>query len=112
MGRCPQRWKHLDPAHEIDLVEAFEKMQEEEAAARAASAAASNSRSLSPEQASASPAHDDDPEPKYTAAASSPEPAASVMSGKAQQMAAHLERTGLCVICQDEEANIVVVDCG
>ena len=23
-----------------------------------------------------------------------------------------LERTGLCVICQDEEANIVIVDCG
>ncbi|KDQ58735.1 hypothetical protein JAAARDRAFT_176824 [Jaapia argillacea MUCL 33604] len=27
-------------------------------------------------------------------------------------MAATLERTGLCVICQDEEANIAVVDCG
>jgi hypothetical protein len=26
--------------------------------------------------------------------------------------AADLERTGLCVICQDEEANIAIVDCG
>ncbi|KAI0052103.1 hypothetical protein FA95DRAFT_1580210 [Auriscalpium vulgare] len=26
--------------------------------------------------------------------------------------AAELERTGLCVICQDEEANIAIVDCG
>ena len=26
--------------------------------------------------------------------------------------AATLERTGLCVICQDEEANIAIVDCG
>ncbi|KAL0960019.1 hypothetical protein HGRIS_011668 [Hohenbuehelia grisea] len=26
--------------------------------------------------------------------------------------AAFLERTGLCVICQDEEANIAIVDCG
>ncbi|KAI0070110.1 hypothetical protein K474DRAFT_1693911 [Panus rudis PR-1116 ss-1] len=34
------------------------------------------------------------------------------MSAQAQQMASHLERTGLCVICQDEEANIAVVDCG
>jgi regulator of protease activity HflC (stomatin/prohibitin superfamily) len=31
---------------------------------------------------------------------------------KVQQMATDLERSGLCVICQDEEANIVVVDCG
>ena len=27
-------------------------------------------------------------------------------------MASHLERTGLCVVCQDEEANIAIVDCG
>ena len=27
-------------------------------------------------------------------------------------MAMNLERNGLCVICQDEEANIAVVDCG
>jgi len=27
-------------------------------------------------------------------------------------MASTLERTGLCVICQDEEANIAIVDCG
>jgi hypothetical protein len=31
---------------------------------------------------------------------------------KVQAMAATLERTGLCVICQDEEANIAIVDCG
>ncbi|KAJ6627797.1 hypothetical protein B0H10DRAFT_1991925 [Mycena sp. CBHHK59/15] len=31
---------------------------------------------------------------------------------KAQAMASHLERTGLCVVCQDEEANIAIVDCG
>ncbi|KIM86779.1 hypothetical protein PILCRDRAFT_816031 [Piloderma croceum F 1598] len=31
---------------------------------------------------------------------------------KAQAMAATLARTGLCVICQDEEANIAIVDCG
>ena len=26
--------------------------------------------------------------------------------------AADLERNGLCVVCQDEEANIAIVDCG
>lgn len=27
-------------------------------------------------------------------------------------MATNLERNGLCVICQDEEANIAIIDCG
>jgi len=36
----------------------------------------------------------------------------SPLPPKAQAMAATLERTGLCVICQDEEANIAIVDCG
>ncbi|KAJ3991481.1 hypothetical protein F5050DRAFT_1581329 [Lentinula boryana] len=31
---------------------------------------------------------------------------------KAPATAAFVERTGLCVVCQDEEANIAVVDCG
>jgi len=31
---------------------------------------------------------------------------------KAKGSASTLERTGLCVICQDEEANIAIVDCG
>jgi hypothetical protein len=31
---------------------------------------------------------------------------------KPKGTAADLERTGLCVICQDEEANIAIVDCG
>ncbi|KAF9010147.1 hypothetical protein BDQ17DRAFT_1388134 [Cyathus striatus] len=31
---------------------------------------------------------------------------------KQQVMQSLLERTGLCVICQDEEANIAIVDCG
>lgn len=31
---------------------------------------------------------------------------------KARGTAADLERSGLCVICQDEEANIAIVDCG
>ncbi|KAJ4487656.1 hypothetical protein J3R30DRAFT_3430189 [Lentinula aciculospora] len=31
---------------------------------------------------------------------------------KAPATAAFVERTGLCVVCQDEEANIAIVDCG
>ncbi|CCM04896.1 uncharacterized protein FIBRA_07092 [Fibroporia radiculosa] len=47
------------------------------------------------------------PPPKST---TSPPPPA--LPPKAQAMASRLERTGLCVICQDEEANIAIVDCG
>ena len=36
----------------------------------------------------------------------------STLPPSAQAMASRLERTGLCVICQDEEANIAIVDCG
>jgi len=28
------------------------------------------------------------------------------------KVTSHTERTGLCIICQDEEANIAIVDCG
>ena len=31
---------------------------------------------------------------------------------KPKGTAVELERTGLCVVCQDEEANIAIVDCG
>ncbi|KAF7361249.1 RING-finger domain-containing protein [Mycena sanguinolenta] len=64
------------------------------------------------EKAAASAAAGDTPaegrESGPTPSASAPPP----LPPKAQAMASHLERTGLCVICQDEEANIAIVDCG
>ncbi|KAJ3709727.1 hypothetical protein C8R42DRAFT_636774 [Lentinula raphanica] len=39
-------------------------------------------------------------------------PTSSKTSPKATASAAFVERTGLCVVCQDEEANIAIVDCG
>lgn len=50
------------------------------------------------------------PPPPPKPAAPSPPP--KVLTPNAQAMASRLERTGLCVICQDEEANIAIVDCG
>jgi hypothetical protein len=79
---------------------------EREAARRAQEAAAEQpieeaaSVSNSAEPAPASPAATDAP--------GGPRP----LSPKAKEMAATLERTGLCVVCQDEEANIAIVDCG
>ncbi|EMD35434.1 hypothetical protein CERSUDRAFT_116199 [Gelatoporia subvermispora B] len=60
------------------------------------------------------------PMPEYarnspgTSSSSSTPPSIPSSSSRvsAQSLAARLERTGLCVICQDEEANIAIVDCG
>jgi len=52
--------------------------------------------------------HDEDVEMQDAREDEKPKP----LPPKAQAMAATLERTGLCVICQDEEANIAIVDCG
>jgi murein L,D-transpeptidase YcbB/YkuD len=73
-------------------------------------------REMQREQATATPGASEN----HTAPAPAPSPSSESkaevprgkMSAKAQNMAAHLERTGLCVICQDEEANIAIVDCG
>ncbi|KAF9477956.1 hypothetical protein BDN70DRAFT_836974 [Pholiota conissans] len=51
------------------------------------------------------------PAPEADLVSSSP-PKPTPEAPKAQGSAVTLERTGLCVICQDEEANIAIVDCG
>ncbi|KDR80147.1 hypothetical protein GALMADRAFT_242406 [Galerina marginata CBS 339.88] len=53
---------------------------------------------------------DDTHEPRAHPSSSPPKPAP--MPPKTQGSASTLERTGLCVICQDEEANIAIIDCG
>ncbi|KAI0366799.1 hypothetical protein BV20DRAFT_981714 [Pilatotrama ljubarskyi] len=52
------------------------------------------------------------PPPSTPPKATASPPPVSTLTPKAQAMASRLERTGLCVICQDEEANIAIVDCG
>lgn len=50
------------------------------------------------------------PERETAADTPTPRPMSGLNSRPA--MAINLERNGLCVICQDEEANIAIVDCG
>ncbi|KAJ3926283.1 MAG: hypothetical protein NXY57DRAFT_746724 [Lentinula lateritia] len=56
------------------------------------------------------PTSSSSPPPPPTPPKTSPAP--SKVSPKAPATAAFVERTGLCVVCQDEEANIAIVDCG
>jgi len=51
------------------------------------------------------------PEQQTTANTPTPPRPTSGLSAR-PAMAINLERNGLCVICQDEEANIAIVDCG
>ena len=51
--------------------------------------------------------------PEQQNSANTPVPPRPMSGGTSRPaMAINLERNGLCVICQDEEANIAIVDCG
>ncbi|KAI0819407.1 hypothetical protein BC628DRAFT_1402618 [Trametes gibbosa] len=120
-----ERARHAQEEEEERLYE--EEMrrlrEEEEAEARAAAlrAEAEAARAGTPEAQSGSvpiPASQgQEGMPPMPAVSTPPQtssspPAGSNLTPKAQAMASRLERTGLCVICQDEEANIAIVDCG
>ncbi|KAF8182024.1 hypothetical protein BJ912DRAFT_1124664 [Pholiota molesta] len=53
-----------------------------------------------------------DPVPRETTPLSSSPPRPASEAPRTQGFATTLERNGLCVVCQDEEANIAIVDCG
>ncbi|KAM5533395.1 hypothetical protein V8D89_012945 [Ganoderma adspersum] len=109
--------------------EAERQYEEQMRAARQASTSAGPSQSASPaperaegrehvqmplpqpaeEEAPAFPAADTSSSPPKRVV--TPQPA-NTLPPNVQAMASRLERTGLCVICQDEEANIAIVDCG
>lgn len=105
--------KAREEAAERELEEELRRARDEEGRASAgfsqsaAEDASQNPAAPTSDQGTTTPPPASSP-PKTTA---SPPPA-STLTPKAQAMASRLERTGLCVICQDEEANIAIVDCG
>lgn len=52
------------------------------------------------------------PSASFPKPSASPSHAAQQSKPRARPKSATAERSGLCVICQDEEANIAIVDCG
>lgn len=105
---------------ERETQERLRGLREQAAASRAQSSTPqvpqSTEANANPEGSSAENQDLDVPPPTPPKENPPPSPSSSApvgqMSQKAQAMASHLERTGLCVICQDEEANIAIVDCG
>lgn len=85
-----------------------EQARVEEAAGSASEGASEQSRALvaDDDESVPPPPPPDDEKPKARPVSM------SSAAGKAKSAASFLERTGLCVICQDEEANIAIVDCG
>ena len=86
------------------------KAREEEEAAIERQWVLMEERRAREENQGSSGVQDEEREPSVNTDADNSEP--PLLPPKAQAMAARLERTGLCVICQDEEANIAIVDCG
>ena len=86
------------------------KAREEEEAAVERQRVLMEERRAREENQGSSGVQDEEREPSVNTDADNSEP--PLLPPKAQAMATRLERTGLCVICQDEEANIAIVDCG
>lgn len=57
-------------------------------------------------------AHSSSSSSPHLRAGTSPPRPTSASSRSPPRKAAYTERGGLCVVCQDEEANIAIVDCG
>ncbi|KAF9467771.1 hypothetical protein BDZ94DRAFT_1376408 [Collybia nuda] len=96
------RQRALEEAEEADRIERQRVLLEQHRMAqqeREERARAEKSRSDSED--------DMDADEKHSAS-----PASPPTPPKARATAADLERPGLCVICQDDEANIAIVDCG
>ncbi|KAF7316297.1 RING-finger domain-containing protein [Mycena indigotica] len=89
------------------MMEQFQRQQRERAEReRAEAAAAAQDEHPTPDDSASPPSAPTESETEFIAAATpSPPPLP-------KPKAIHVERTGLCVICQDEEANIAIVDCG
>ncbi len=120
--RAERERKAREEEEEREYEEEMRRIREEETRARASSSPPAENAQPS-ERAPAEGAEGSDPIPVPGTSASqdastaatppvSSPPKTSTLTPKAQAMASRLERTGLCVICQDEEANIAIVDCG
>ena len=94
---------------DMELQQALEQSRQEHEARQAQEAQQSEPSGEAPADDAGTTGEDHLAPPPATSDA---KPPPGKMSPKAQAMASHLERTGLCVICQDEEANIAIVDCG
>ncbi|KAI0720709.1 hypothetical protein C8T65DRAFT_632527 [Cerioporus squamosus] len=113
--RAERERKAREEEAEREFEEQMRRAREEEARGGASRSSADDAATPAAEPTAAEGSNDGattpppaSSPPKSTA---SPPPA-STLTPKAQAMASRLERTGLCVICQDEEANIAIVDCG
>ncbi|KAG6876925.1 hypothetical protein C0993_012035 [Termitomyces sp. T159_Od127] len=118
--RDRERQRALHEAEEQEAVELQRAMMEEHARAQAERQQRQQREQQAQRQEGSSPAPVEaqgEDTAQNTGTARSPEPSPAPAPPpksppKARGTALDLERTGLCVICQDEEANIAIVDCG
>ncbi|KAG6894421.1 hypothetical protein C0992_006136, partial [Termitomyces sp. T32_za158] len=107
--RDRERQRALHEAEEQEEIERQRAMMEEHARAQAEREKREKARQQAQRQEGSSSAPGNAREGTTQNAGTETSP---ISPPKARGTAADLERTGLCVICQDEEANIAIVDCG
>ena len=108
-----ERQRLAEEREEMERVQReIDRMEEEERARERREREDRSDRSSPPSRnlSSSPPAHHH--REQTPGSNSSPPPARTPSPSITQKMASTLERSGLCVICQDDEANIAIVDCG
>ncbi|KAF8882505.1 hypothetical protein CPB84DRAFT_1686646 [Gymnopilus junonius] len=89
-----------------------QELERQRAAAAAATEASANQEQQQQDGKSPNDLSEPHPPPTSSSPKPAPAPAPAPIPPQVYGSASSLERTGLCVICQDEEANIAIVDCG
>lgn len=108
-----ERQRLAEEMEEMERVQReVERMEEGERARERRERESHSDRSSSPSRNSSSSRSAHHHGEKTSGSNSSPPPPRTPSPSITQKMASALERTGLCVVCQDDEANIAIVDCG
>jgi len=116
-----ERQRQIEEREEMERVQRQMELHEAAERERAEREAAANPSTSASEETNEEAHADDANENKddegksnlhSEPAPSSSPPKSTPAAPKTTGSASTLERTGLCVICQDEEANIAIVDCG
>ena len=108
-----ERQRLAEEREEMERVQReVDRMEEEERARERREREDRSNRSSPPSRNSSSSPPEHHHREQTSGSNSSPPPARTPSPSITQKMASALERSGLCVICQDDEANIAIVDCG
>lgn len=107
-----ERQRQAEEREEMERVQRLEEARRQREERERAEADGADGDGETPAEAAPDHDMDDDRAGSSTPPMSSSPPKSTTVPPPTKGSLSSLERTGLCVICQDEEANIAIVDCG